>query len=265
MDAVQIVVLALIQGFTEFLPISSSGHLVLPKELLGWHDQGLAFDVAVHVGSLLAVLIYFRKDVTAIIGQWGQSLVTREQTLYSRLGWYVIAATIPASVAGLVADEFIENNLRSMLVIAITTIAFGLLLGWADARKDKVFKIEDITFWAAIIIGLAQVLALVPGTSRSGITITAALALGFQRDVAARFSFLLSMPIIFLSGGYEAFKLLHENGVNWIDLLSGTVLSFVSAFICIHLFLQFINRIGMMPFVIYRLILGAILLFLTFS
>ncbi len=262
MDAIQIVVLALIQGLTEFLPISSSGHLLLPKEILGWPDQGLAFDVAVHMGSLLAVVGYFRHDVVAILSDWGRSLVTSEQTLNSRMGWYVIAATFPGALAGLLASDFIEANLRSIEVIATTTIVFGLLLGWADRRHGNV-ELEQITLALAIAVGMAQILALVPGTSRSGITITAALALGFSRYAAARFSFLLSMPIILLSGGYETYQLLHEPKVHWGEIVAGVVLAFISALLCIHVFLKFIERIGMMPFVIYRLLLGAVLVYLS--
>ncbi len=270
METLHIFVLAIIQGITEFLPISSSGHLILPKEILNWPEQGLAFDVAVHVGTLSAVLVYFRKDIIDIAIAWcqgtfGQTLDAR-QTENNHLAWYIILATIPAGLVGLLLDNFIETHLRTTLVIATTTIIFGLLLGFADRNAShKTRDLAKMTVTFALIIGCAQALALIPGTSRSGITITAALLCGFSRNSAARFSFLLSIPIIVLSGGYKTLQLLSAPSVIWSDLLLGILLSALSAFICIHYFLKSINRIGMMPFVIYRLILGGFLLFWAFA
>lgn len=270
MELLHIIVLAIIQGVTEFLPISSSGHLILPKELLGWPEQGLAFDVAVHVGTLVAVVSYFRKDIIDIISAWFLSLskksLTQTQSENSRIAWYIALATIPAGIAGLLLGDFIENHLRTTLVIAVTTILFGIALGVADKGADSKMKgLAQMTIGIALIIGCAQALALIPGTSRSGITITAALFCGLAREPAARFSFLLAIPIILLSGGYKTLQLLGLPSVNWGDLLLGILLSAVSAFICIHYFLKFINQIGMMPFVIYRLILGAFLLLWAFA
>lgn len=260
MDLIQVVILALIQGITEFLPISSSAHLILPKELFGWEDQGLAFDVAVHVGSLIAVLGYFRKDIFLLVTDWTQSLVTKEQTVNSRLGWYIIWATVPAGLAGLLFKDVVETHLRSMEVIALTTIVFGILLGVADKMVKREMDLADMTLPLALIIGCAQAMAMIPGTSRSGITITIALLLGFQREASARFSFLLSIPIITLSGGYLTLGLLEEQYVDWFSLVLGAGLSAISAYLCIYYFLSYINKIGMMPFVIYRLLLGAVLL-----
>ncbi len=259
MDILQALILALIQGLTEFLPISSSAHLILPKELLAWPDQGLAFDVAVHIGSLAAVMLYFRKDIVEIVIAWLHSLQPGKQSQQSRLGWYIIVATIPAGLAGLVLGDFIEKYLRSMEVIAATTILFGLLLWWADKSSDHRKQLADMSLKLAIVIGVAQALALVPGTSRSGITITAALLLGFGRSDAARFSFLLAIPVILLSGAYMATKLMGE-AIDWPFMITGILASGVSAWLCIHFFLEFINRIGMLPFVIYRLLLGAVLI-----
>ena len=265
MEFIHIVVLALIQGLTEFLPISSSGHLLLPKELLDWPEQGLAFDVAVHVGTLIAVVGYFRRDVIAITTEWSRSLVGGGHTDNSRLAWYIALGTIPAGLAGLAFGGFIEAHLRTTVVIALTTIIFGILLGWSDRRGNTNHKtLAQLTLTAVLIIGCAQALALIPGTSRSGITITAALFLGFSREASARFSFLLSIPIIVLSGGFKTLELLAQADVNWSDLLLGVLLSAISAFFCIHYFLKFINRIGMMPFVIYRLLLGVVLLAVYF-
>ena len=260
MDTLQIIFLAIIQGLTEFLPVSSSAHLILPSALLGWQDQGLAFDVAVHVGSLIAVISYFRKDIVQLTGCWLGSFMGAGVTPESRLGWHIILATIPAGLAGLLFDDFIEANLRSIAVIAATTIVFGVLLGFADIWGSRSKSLQQFTWRTALLVGLAQALALIPGTSRSGITITAALALGFDRKSAARFSFLLAIPVIVLSGGYKATQLSQLEQVPWIDIAMGTVLSGIAAYLCIHTFLAVINRIGMMPFVIYRLLLGAVLI-----
>lgn len=264
MDALQIVLLALIQGLTEFLPISSSAHLILPKELLGWPDQGLAFDVAVHFGSLIAVLTYFRREVGSMTAAWCLQFGSRGPSQDSHLAWMIILGTIPAGIAGLLFNDYIEANFRSGLVIAWTTVIFGLLLLVADQKKQLNKNVYQIGFIAALIIGGAQALALIPGTSRSGITITVALLLGFARADAARFSFFLSIPIIVLGAGFKTLELIQEPSIAWSDIIIGTVLSGISAYLCIHFFLAFIERIGMLPFVVYRLLLGAYL-FYVFS
>jgi len=265
MDFMQAVWLAIIQGLSEFLPISSSAHLILPSEILGWPDQGLAFDIAVHVGSLVAVILYFRQDVATLSRAWVDSIFERRQSPESHLAWYILLATVPAALAGLLFSHYIEANLRSMAVIAFTTIFFGLLLGWADRRGGGDRSIDQFSWRTALVVGVAQVLALIPGTSRSGITITAALALGFDRETAARFSFLMAIPIILLSGGYKGMELLGTPSVDWTLILVGTVLSAITAYLCITLFLKVIQRVGMMPFVIYRLLLGAVLVGLIYS
>lgn len=257
MDIFQAVFLALIQGITEFLPISSSGHLILPAQILGWPDQGLAFDVAVHVGTLMAVMVYFRKDIALITVGGLKSLSGSLNYPGAKLAWMIVIATIPAGIAGLIFNDFIEANLRSVQVIAITTIVFGVLLGVADQEKGLVKGMAEIGIMAALLIGCAQALALIPGTSRSGITITAALFLGFSRSASAKFSFLMSIPIIMLSGGLKGLSLMGEASVDWAAITVGVAVSAVSAYICIHYFLSFINKLGMMPFVYYRLVLGA--------
>jgi undecaprenyl-diphosphatase len=260
MDLLHIIVLALIQGVTEFLPISSSAHLILPSELLGWQDQGLAFDVAVHVGTLAAVIIYFRHEVRALAEGWLQQFGPRGASDDSRLAWMVILGTVPAGLAGLLFNDYIEIYARSILVIAITTVVFGVLLGVADMRSSHQLRLVDMTWRLALAIGCAQALALIPGTSRSGITITAALLLGFNRPDSARFSFLLSIPVILLSGGYKGIELMiAQDDVEWGSIFLGALISGVSAYICIHYFLSFISRLSMMPFVVYRLILGGVL------
>lgn len=265
MDLLHIIVLALIQGLTEFVPISSSAHLILPSQLLGWEDQGLAFDVAVHVGSLAAVLVYFRKEVINLLQGWLTTGFSKTPSADGKLAWYIIIATLPAVVFGLLLSDWIEANLRSTQVIAWSTIGFGILLGLSDRVKNHSYNMAQLTLFMVLVIGFSQAIALIPGTSRSGITITAALFLGLHRVDAARFSFLLSIPLIVAAGSYQTLKLVQSAmPVNWSDMVLGVVLSAISAWICIHYFLVFINRIGMMPFVIYRLVLGGILLLLPF-
>jgi undecaprenyl-diphosphatase len=258
-DLWQAVLLAIVQGLTEFLPISSSAHLILPSEILGWPDQGLAFDVAVHIGSLLAVVVYFRQDIRQLITGWFGSFMGQGVTAESKMAWAVIVATIPASLAGFLFDGYIEANLRSVTVIATTTIGFGLLLGLAD--KKAFARYQTVTMGVAIIIGFAQVLALVPGTSRSGITMTAGLLLGLSRQLAARFSFLLSIPLITVAGGLKAWQLIEmEAAAPWGMIAFATAVSGITAYLCIHWFLKLLDKIGFMPFVIYRLVLGAVLI-----
>jgi undecaprenyl-diphosphatase len=260
MDMLQITLLALLQGLTEFLPISSSAHLVLLPRLVGWGDQGLAFDVAVHVGTLLAVVGYFRHELRVILMDWLRSLAGGGTSANARLGWLVLLGTLPVAVAGWLLHDLVETALRSPLVIAVTTILFGLLLGWADWRGRRLRDEHTLGPGGVLFIGLAQVLALIPGTSRSGITMTAGLALGLTRPAAVRFSFLLSIPVIALAGGYETLKLARlAEPVAWDVLFAGTLLAALSAWLCIHYFLRFVDRIGMLPFVLYRLLLGAFL------
>ncbi len=262
MDLIQILVLAIVQGLTEFLPISSSAHLILSPYLFGFADQGLAFDIAVHLGSLFAIMLYFHREIVAITGDWFKSLPASGQaTPFSRLGWAIILGTIPVMIAGLLMKSLVETEFRSPLLIAATTIGFGLLLWWADARAKRTRELEQLGWKDALFIGLAQAIALVPGTSRSGITMTAALMLGFKRKAAARFSFLLAIPTIIMSATLVTKDLIESDvPVDWTALGLGVVLSFVAALITIHYFLRFIERMGMTPFVIYRLLLGLVIL-----
>lgn len=259
----QIIVLALVQGLTEFLPISSSAHLILVPVLSSWPDQGLAFDVVVHLGTLTAVVWYFRKDVFQLTTDWTQSCVKKQTVGESRLAWLVIIGTIPVGAAGLLLHDVVDNVLRSPIVIAWATIGFGLLLGLSDYIGKKINSEHQLTWKNGIIIGFAQALALIPGTSRSGITMTAGLFTGLTRQGAARFSFLLSIPVILMAGSYKTLKLIQEgNGVDWFSIGLGYALSALSAYICIHYFLKMLERIGMTPFVIYRVAQGLILLYL---
>ncbi len=258
--AVQALLLAIIQGLTEFLPVSSSAHLILPSQVLGWSDQGQAFDVAVHLGTLIAVMAYFNKDIRRILtGMW-QSLQSRQMNSDMGLGLAVGVGTIPAVVFGGLFSDFIEDNLRSSFVIACSTVVFGLLLWAGDKSGKQLYREDKITLKVGLMIGMAQALALIPGTSRSGITMTAALFMGFNRVAAARFSMLLSIPIILAAGSLETFKLVSGNEpIAWGFMGLGFLASAISAFMCIHVFLALISRMGMLPFVIYRLLLGGFL------
>lgn len=263
MDWIQVVVLAIVQGVTEFLPISSSAHLILVPVLTDWPDQGLAFDVALHLGSLFAVVLYFRQDLLNMGLSWVRSVTQRRMDEDGRLAWGVILGTIPVGIAGLLFKDTIETVFRSPIYIAVGLIGFGLLLGWADWRHRGQREVSSITWKDVLFIGIAQAIALFPGTSRSGITITAGLLLGLSRAASARFSFLLSIPVIVLACGLKGRDLLTSGEpVDWIYMIAGIGISGISAYLCIHYFLAFIRRIGMQPFVIYRLLLGIALLWL---
>ena len=265
MDYLHAIMLALVQGLSEFLPISSSAHLILLPRLIGWADKGLAFDVAVHVGTLAAVIAYFRHDVACLLCAWGGSCVKRQLNPDAQLAWLVVLSTLPVALCGLLFHDLIEDYLRSPLVIALATIGFGLLLGMSDWRGRQLRSETGLKFSDVVWIGMAQVLALIPGTSRSGITMTAGLALGLTRSAAARFSFLLSIPVILMAGGYESLQLVQQaEPVTWGPIALGTAVAAVSAYLCIHFFMRLIERVGMLPFVVYRLLLGVVLLLLFY-
>ena len=261
MDALQAFWLAFIQGFTEFLPISSSGHLALVPHLLGWPDQGLAFDVAVHVGTLLAVILYFRQDLWRMARDWTVSVMGGPRTAHSQLAWAVAWATVFVGLAGLALESTVSTLLRNPVSVAVATVVFGLALGLADRYGRRQRELAEIGWRDIIFIGAAQILALVPGTSRSGITITAGLMMGLTREAAARFSFLLAVPVILMAGIWMGLRV-NPVGASGqaMDYLVGVVVAFVVALLCIHLFLRYVARFSMLPFVVYRLIMGLILL-----
>lgn len=263
MELLHAVLLALVQGLTEFLPISSSAHLILVPRFLGWPDQGLAFDVAVHLGTLLAVVAYFRREVAAIARACLGAVAGRPHDARdARLGWGILLGTLPLVGAGLLLEDLVENELRSPRVIAAATAVFGLLLWVADRRPDRVRAERGIGLGTAVAIGLAQAIALIPGTSRSGITMTAALALGLDRPTAARFSFLLAIPAIAGAGLLETLSLATGAApVDWVPMLVGLGVAAASAYLCIATFLAAIQRIGMLPFVVYRLVLAGVIWF----
>lgn len=265
LDFFQISFLAVLQGATEFLPISSSGHLILPSLLFSWEDQGLTFDVAVHIGTLLAVVFYFRHDLLNLTTAAFKSIATANNTEDSKLALMLIVATIPAGIAGLLFSAYIEQYARSLPVIGISSIAFGLLLFCSDRVGNKRRNLSSIDWKTAFLIGFAQILAIIPGTSRSGITITAALFCNLERVAAVRFSFLLSIPIIFSTGILKGGELVREGAetLEWLLLLYAVLLSALVAYYCIHYFLHLIERIGFLPFVIYRVLLGIALILIA--
>lgn len=267
MDHLHAALLGILQGLTEFLPISSSGHLVLAPLIMGWKDQSLAFDVAVHFGTFLAVALYFRRDLVDTVGAGLRSLVRapsggRENDPHTRLAYGLIIATIPAGILGLLLQTVLEMDFDSPSVVAGNLILFGLLMWWADSSLRGERKETEIRWGEFFLIGCAQALALFPGTSRSGITMTAAMALGMSRTAAARLSFLMALPIILLATMYELYILLTSSEAqDWGAIFVGAMAAFITGLGCIHFLLRLLERIGFLPFVIYRVILGAIILF----
>ncbi len=265
MPILHLVVLAIVQGITEFLPISSSGHLILVPMVFGWPDQGLLMDVAVHVGTLGAVMLYFWRDMAAMAlglvhlagGKWNAG---------AKLALMVIIATIPVSLAGFTLDRYYSEGIRSVTVIGWATLGFGVLLYAADRLGATGQRTEDLGPLRAVIIGLCQVLALIPGTSRSGITMTAARMLGFDRAEAARVSLLLSIPTI-LGAGLLKGKELYETGNAQLtaDAYTAAGLALVSALVAIWAMMRWLRRATFTPFVIYRIILGIVLLVFAYG
>ena len=267
MSALQSIVLGLVQGLSEFLPISSSGHLILVPLVTGWADQGLTFDVAVHIGSLGAVLLYFRKDLFDMlkgVGDWS------EPGLLNHPGRHLIAliavGTIPIIFGGIAIKVLVgTENLRNAWVVGCTSIFFGSALYIADRIGARDRGITQMGFKDALLIGCAQVLALIPGTSRSGVTMTAARLLGLQRAEAARFSFLLSIPAILAAGSLVTLEVMSGEGEPLgLSAILGLLAAFISAWAAIAFLMQWLRNESFTPFVIYRLILGAALLIYAF-
>lgn len=261
----QILVLAAVQGITEFLPISSSGHLVLTGKVLGWPDQGLAMDVAVHLGSLVAVCLYFHRDIwrmtlgaaRAASGRGGDN---------ARLFVNVVIATIPIFAAGYFLKDHAETVFRSVEIIAWATLGFGILLFIADKVGMTLRRVEHIGWITALVIGLAQVLALIPGTSRSGITMTAARFMGMEREDSARFSLLISIPAILAAAIVKGWDVYQAGDLSMTgDLALAAALSFVTALISIIVMMAWLRRAGYGPFVVYRILLGCGLLYWVYG
>jgi len=262
-----LILLAIIQGVTEFLPVSSSAHLILPEKF-GWGEQGVLIDVMAHFGSLFAVLIYFHKDVLSIL-RGLRDLLSRKLNRDSVLALNLIVATPPALfLGGALALSGHDELLRKAWIIAVASIVFGIVLWWADVKFARTKTTEDLTWKGALAMGAAQAIAFIPGTSRSGITMTAARMMRFSRVEAARFSMLMSLPIIAAGGLFALLKLVRAEEGGGASLNAGLIvafLSFLSAYVAIAFFMKLVSRIGMLPFMIYRVLLGIfILVFLVF-
>jgi undecaprenyl-diphosphatase len=260
------IILGLVQGLTEFLPISSSAHLRIVGEFLpGAADPGAAFTAITQIGTELAVLIFFWKDIVRIISSWFRSLVGRvpRNNPDARMGWLIIIGSIPIGVAGLLFEEYIDTSFRSLWIVATTLIVFGLLLAVADSLGRQVKPLEKLTVRDGILYGLAQMMALIPGVSRSGGTITMGLALGYTREAATRYAFLLAVPAVFASGFYKLFKALAEPGQQGAygmgETLVATIVAFVVGYVVIGWLMRFISTNSFKPFVWYRIGLGVML------
>jgi undecaprenyl-diphosphatase len=261
MNALQAIVLGLVQGLTEFLPISSSGHLRIVPAFFGWEDPGAAFTAVIQLGTMAAVLLYFRADLWRIAVAWLRSLrdPSVRGEIDARMGWYIILGTIPIGVIGLAFKDPIETEFRSLELIGTTLIVFGLVMLAAEAVSRRDRSLRDITARDGLVIGFAQALALVPGVSRSGATISAGLLLNFDRAAAARYSFLLSVPAVVLSG---LFELRHagEGNLPIGATIIATALAFVSGYASIALLLRYLERHSIAVFVAYRIVLGALVI-----
>jgi len=264
MDFIQTIVLALIQGLSEFLPISSSAHLIIVPKLSDWPDQGLAFDVVAHLGTLVAVVYYYRETIKELFIDFFYSIVKQEVIGESRLAWGVLLGTIPVGLCGLIFKDYIEANFRSIEVVAYTTIVFGILLGFASyVNSRKKFTRGSIGFIDIAFVGVMQAIALIPGTSRSGITITAGLLIGLSKQMSIKFAFLLSIPVITISVLSILIDIYDKpQTVNISLLFLGFFVASIVAYLTIVFFIKLLDTIGLIPFVVYRLLLGFVLLFL---
>ena len=276
MDFINAVILGLVQGLTEFLPVSSSAHISIVGQFLGTgEDPGARFTAITQIGTEAAVVIFFWRDIVRIIGQWAKSLVGKvpQSDPDARMGWLIILGTLPIVILGLLFQDQIETSLRNLWVTAIMLIAFGVLLGVADYVGAKRRKLGDITVGHGVIFGFAQALALIPGVSRSGGTITAGLFLGYERAAAARYAFLLAIPAVLGSGFYQIYKSVKEPCVaaaanctpelfGPLETLVATVVAFVVALFVIGFFMNYISKRSFMPFVVYRIVLGVVVMVL---
>jgi len=261
------IVLGVVQGLTEFLPISSSAHLLIISQLFGWEDPGAAFTAVSQIGTEAAVIIYFRRDIWRIITTWVRSLYTPElrSALDARMGWYVIVGTIPIGFFGFVFKDQIDTVARNLWLVASTLIIFGILLGLADRLGRKVKTLENLRFGDGILYGLGQALALIPGVSRSGATITTGLTLGYNREAATRYAFLLAIPAVLASGFFEALDIGSEANVSWGPTILATVIAFVVGYLVIAWLIRYISTNSYLPFVVYRICLGLLVFVLLFA
>ena len=265
MSALEAIVLGIVQGLTEFLPVSSTAHLRIVPAFAGWEDPGAAFTAVTQLGTMAAVLLYFRHDLWRIFIAWTRSLGDREvrRTLDARLGWFIVLGTIPIGVFGLIFKDQIEEGARSLYLIGSALIVLGLLLLLAEHVATRSRQVEDLTARDAAIIGCAQALALVPGVSRSGSTITAGLFLGLDRPAAARYSFLLSVPAVVLSGAFELRHIGDGDGAGAGATLIAVVMAFIVGYASIAFLLRYLATHSTVVFVIYRVVLGTLVIALT--
>lgn len=270
MELIEAIILGLVQGLTEFLPISSSAHLLILSKIMG-HDAGATFTAISQLGTELAVIIYFRKDIARIIGRWFRHFSTSKGSHAVaipkddpdvRMGWLIIIGTIPIVIVGFLAQDLIDTTLRSLWITATVLIVFGIILGVADLFGRKTKNIETLTYRDGIFIGLAQMLALIPGVSRSGATMTMGRALGYERPAVARYGFLLAIPAVFGSGLYKLAKSFGEpkGAYGYPETLVATVVAFVVGYAVIAFLMRYIQTRSFLPFVIYRILLGAALI-----
>lgn len=258
------ILLGIIQGLTEFLPVSSSAHLRIASELMGIGDAGAAFTAITQLGTEAAVLVFFWRDIVRIINRWWGSLrgIVPRKDPDALMGWWIILGTLPIVVLGLLFEDAIDTTLRSLWFVAFALIIFGILLGIADHYGKNTRELKEMTWKQGLIFGGAQAMALIPGVSRSGGTITAGRLMGFTREAAARYSFLLAIPAVFGSGGYKIISSIGEPGAGVIPTLSATIVAFLVGLVVIGVFMRYITKGSFMPFVIYRVLLGILILVL---
>lgn len=266
MDYLQATILGLIQGLTEFLPVSSSAHLRIYPDLLGWDDPGAAFTAVIQIGTELAVLLFFWRDLRRIAITWAKSLRTPQMRsrLDARMGWFIILGSIPIVVLGVALQDVIENNFRSLWIIGATLIALGVVLGIADRVGANRKTLDELNFRDAILMGLAQGMALIPGVSRSGATLSMGRSLGYERETATRYAFLLAVPAVIGAGVFELKDVPGEaNPYGWGPTILGTAVSFVVGYAVIAWLLRYVATRSYTPFVLYRIALGATTLILA--
>ena len=258
------IILGILQGVTEFLPISSSAHIRIFGDLFGWGDPGAAFTAIIQIGTEAAVISYFWRDIVRIISKWFRAIpfVTWKNPVAQsdpdvRMGWIVIVGTLPIGILGLLFDDVIETSLRNLYITAFVLALFGVLLGVADRYSKRTKTLENITLRDGLLLGLGQAMALIPGVSRSGGTITVGLLLGYTREAAARVAFLLAIPAVFASGIYQLARHWGEDSVPFGPTVAATVTSFVVGYAVIVWFLKLVSTKSYLPFVIYRLLLAA--------
>lgn len=259
-DLLKAVVLGIIQGLTEFLPISSSAHLRIFPELFGWGDPGAAFTAVIQIGTELAVLIYFRKDIWRIANAWVRALFQPEWrgSLDARMGWFIIIGSLPIVILGVLLKDVIERDFRNLWIIGTMLIVMGIVLGIADRTSRADRPIGKITLRDAVLMGAAQALALIPGVSRSGATISMGRLLGFEREAATRYAFLLAIPAVVGAGLFELKEIPHgHNDFGWGPTITATVVSFVVGYAAIAWLLRYVSTKSYTPFVVYRVLLGA--------